>query len=155
MSNLEAKVTLDWGDGTYSFRLTVNGLLELEEKCSAPFTEIYGRLTAGRYSISDLRETIRLGLIGGGLEPAKALPLIRRYVDERPKAESQKVAQVVLGATLFGFQVAPLGNQEAAPEAEENPNVSTPPSSIETLLSSAISHLPTSTASRFGNGQQP
>jgi hypothetical protein len=152
MSNLKAEVTLDWGDGSYLFRLTVNGLLELEEKCKSAFTEVFQRLMTGTYSISDVRETIRLGLIGGGMEPAKALTLVRRYVDNRPKAEGQKPAQAILGATLFGFEAEPLGKVEAAPR-EEDPSGSTPPPSTPIPLSLAESISQTLTASRFGSGQ--
>lgn len=152
MSNIKAEVTLDWGDGEYLFRLTINGLIELEEKCSAPFTEVFRRLMAGAYSINDVRETVRLGLIGGGMEPGKALALVRRYVDARPKAESEKAAQAVLGATLFGFEEAPLGKEEAAPSAE-SPSASTPPPSTPTPQSLADSISQTLTASRFGSGQ--
>lgn len=151
MSNLAAEVVLDWADGTYMFRLPVNQLIELEEKCSAPFTVVYSRLTEGRYSITDVRETIRLALIGGGLEPTEAVKLVRRYVDERPKASNLPFARAALAATLFGFEVEPLGNPEAAP----NPSVSTPPESTRPPQSSEISALATSIASRFGSGQQP
>lgn len=150
MSNLKAEVPLNWGDGEYLFRLTVNGLIELEEKCGSPFTEVFRRLMAGAYSINDVRETVRLGLIGGGMEPGKALALVRRYVDARPKAESQKAAQAVLGATLFGFEDAPLGKAEAAPES---PSGSTPPPSTPIPQSLADSISRTLTASRFGSGQ--
>lgn len=151
MSNLSAEVVLDWADGTYMFRLPVNQLIELEEKCSAPFTVVYSRLTEGRYSVTDVRETIRLALIGGGLDPVDAVKLVRRYVDERPKASNLPFARAALAATLFGFEAEPLGNPEAAP----NPSVSTPPESTRPPQSSEISTLATSIASRFGSGQQP
>lgn len=153
MSNLQAEVTLDWGDGTYLFRLSVSNLLELEEKCSAPFTVIFQRLAGGAYSISDLRETIRLGLIGGGTDPARAMKLIKSYVDDAPKGSNLPVARAILGATLFGFAAEPLGNQKAAPT--DSPSASTPPASTKPLPSSEISRLATSIASRFGSGQQP
>lgn len=151
MSNLAAEVTLDWGDGTYLFRLSVAGLLELEEKTNSPFTVIYDRLNAGKFSSADLRETIRLGLIGGGMAPPKAKTLVERYVDGRPRLESWPHARAILGAVLFGFEVAPLGNPEAAP-SDESPNASTPPASIGTRLSSE-ELASTPVGFRFGNGQ--
>ncbi|WP_072389885.1 gene transfer agent family protein [Hyphomicrobium sp. CS1GBMeth3] len=153
MSNLKAEISIDWADGTYLFRLPVNQLLELEQKCDAPFATVYRRLATGAYSVTDLRETLRLGLIGGGAEPVKALQLLRNYFDDRPKAEALPVARAVLGAALFGFEVDDLGNQEAA--MEESQSASSPPTSTPPPRPSAGSPLRTSTASRFGNGQQP
>jgi len=152
MSNVQATVTMDWGDGTYTFRLTVTGAIELEEKCDAPFMVVHQRLAANAYKVSDVRETVRLGLIGGGMEPAKALGLVRKYVDDRPITENWLVARAVLGGLLFGFEAEPLGNQEAAPATA--PNVSTPPPSTERPRSSE-SPLRSLAKSRFGNSQQP
>lgn len=158
MSNLKAEVSIDWADGTYTFRLTVLGTIELEQKCDAAFTVINQRLTSGTYKVADVRETIRLGLIGGGLKPEAALKLVRRYVDDRPLIESWIVARTVLAGVLFWFEVEPLtdgappGNPAAAPMTA--PNVSTPPPSTETPRSSGA-RLSTLMTSRFGSSQQP
>jgi hypothetical protein len=156
MSNRQAQVDLDWGDGTYTFRMTVLGAIELEEKCDAPFAVVFKRLTAGDYKIADIRETIRLGLIGGGKTPPIALNLVRKYVDERPVAESVLTAQAVLGGLMFGFVLdakdeAPAeGKAEAAPTTVQS--VSTPPTSTERPRSSE-SPLKSLVRSRYGNGQ--
>lgn len=151
MSNLKAEVTTDWADGTYTFRLTVKGTLELEEKCDAPFTVIFQRLIEGTYRLEDVRQTIRLGLIGGGMEAAKAFKLVERYIDEPGRVtEHLPFARLILGGLLFGFEAEPLGNQEAA--SEESTSDSTPPPSTETQPSSD-STLETSMNSRSGNTQ--
>lgn len=125
--NLRGEITTDWADGTYTFRLTVAGAIELEQKCDAPIAVISARLQSGAYRVSDLRETIRLGLIGGGKSPVEALTVVRNYVDERPLAESWAVARLVMGGLMFGFEEAPLGKAEAAPTtAPEPPPASTP-----------------------------
>lgn len=152
MSNLKAEVSIDWADGTYLFRLTVPCTIELEQKCDAPFTVIHNRLATNAYKILDVRETVRLGLIGGGMAPPKALDLVRKYVDERPIAENSSVARAILLGLLFGFEAEPLGNREAAPMTD--PNVSTPPPSTETPPSWE-SPLKPLVRSRFGNSQQP
>lgn len=158
MSNRQAQVSLVWGDGEYTFRLSLLGTIELEEKCDAPWTVIQRRVEAGEYKRSDLRETIRLGLIGGGMEPTKAMTLVKRYVDDRPGAESWMPARLILHAAIFGFvedakeDVAPAGKPEAAPVTP--PSVSTPPASTEPPPSSGA-RLSTLLASRYGNGQQP
>jgi hypothetical protein len=75
-------ITLDWGDGTYVFRLPIGQLAELQTKCGAGLGKIFARLHSGRYQerstgdvvlnplqaefhYEDIVEVIRLGLIGG------------------------------------------------------------------------------------------
>lgn len=152
MSNLKAEVHAPFGDGEYTFRLTVPCLIELEQKCDAPFTVILRRLTSGEYKIEDVRQTIRLALIGGGMAPTEALRIVKRYVDETPPLEAAlKIARLALMGVLFGFEAAPLGNPEAAPAGSPTP--STPPPSTATPSSSASGPL-TSRLNRFGNSQQ-
>lgn len=131
--NNQGEITVTWGDGDYCFRLTVLGLIELEEKCSAPFSTVWQRVNLGAYGVNDVRETIRLGLIGGGMGPADALKLVRRYVDDRMNivgmAEHVQLVRLILAGVMFGFGTFPLGNEEAAPEA--SPSASTPPASPE------------------------
>lgn len=159
MSNLKAEVTASWGDAEYTFRLTVPCLIELEQKCEAPFTVIFQRLMSGMYGISDIRETLRLALIGGGKAPTEALKLVRQYVDDRPKTESLPVARMVLAGVLFGFEAAPLQPTGSAPEGKAEaapttvPNVSTPPPS-NGMPPSSGSRLRTLLPNRFGNSQQ-
>lgn len=116
--NLRAEVLATWAGGDHLFRLTVAMVLELEQKCAAPFGTIFHRVQAGQYAIEDILQTIRLGLIGGGMKPQDAAALMRAYVyPERPLAEAWAVARVILSAAMFGFEVAPLtaGKQTAAP----------------------------------------
>lgn len=128
--NHRGEITTAWGDGEYTFRLTVAGAIELEEKCDAPFAVIFGRLNQGAFKINDVRETIRLGLIGGGLPAVDAKKLVDRYCE--PLSENLNAARLVLAGLMFGFEAHPLGNQPAAPATEsESPNVSTPPPSTE------------------------
>jgi len=150
MSNVKGDFVTDWADGQYTFRLTVNGAIELEQKCEAPFAVIFQRLTSGQYKIADIREAIRLGLIGGGMVPSDALKLTRQYVDDRPLAENWPIARAILGGLMFGFEVSPLGKQKAAPETD--PSASTPPPSTPPPRSSG-SRLSTLMPSRFGNSQ--
>jgi len=151
MGNLKAELTTDWADGTYTFRLTPTLAIELEQKCDAPFAVIHHRLQTGTYKIADVRETIRLGLIGGGKTPVESLRLTRQYVDERPFAESWQIARLISGALMFGFEVEPLGKAEAAPKDQ---SASTPPISTATPPSSPGSRLRPLVESRFGNTRQ-
>lgn len=135
------KIELNWADGTYAFNIAkVAQALELEEKCGVGVAEIFDRLRTGRWWVNDVRETLRLGLIGGGLEPIRALKIVRRYVDERPWSESVQVALAVLMAAIVGVPGDDVGKK---PAAEPTANEDRPPSSAPMDGSSA----PPSTAS--------
>lgn len=114
--NNQANIETEWGDGIYSFRLTMKGIIELEQKCNAPIATIICRISENEFYASDIRETIRLGLIGGGMEPAHAVRLVTRYVDnldEFPLATNLTHARMILLAAFIGFQTSPLAR---APE---------------------------------------
>lgn len=110
-------VTFDWADGTYTFCLPNAQIGELQEKTGVGPMRLYRRLQSEDWFNEDLRETIRLGLIGGGLTPTKALSLVRRYVDERPKIESIEPAMKVIVSYLVGVPDDPVGKTPAAEDA--------------------------------------
>lgn len=97
-----AEVSLDWGDGTYVFALKWGQLIELQEKLDAGPFFILGRLTDGSWRVEDISTIIRLGLIGGGLDPVAALKKTRAYVEDRPPMENLLTAQTILSAACIG-----------------------------------------------------
>lgn len=116
----DARIEFDWADGTYSFRLAWGQLGELQEKCDAGPYVVLQRLHSGAWRIEDITNIIRLGLIGGGLEPSPALKLARRYVEDRPPMESLIPAQVILSAALMGAPEEPMGEGDAANPKESS-----------------------------------
>lgn len=98
----DASVTLDWGDGTYVFRLAWAQLIQLQEACDAGPQMILQRLGDNSWRVEYISHILRLGLIGGGLEPVKALKLVREYVEARPPLENFLYAQAVLSIGLLG-----------------------------------------------------
>ncbi|WP_341989757.1 GTA-gp10 family protein [Azorhizobium sp. AG788] len=128
-------ITLTWGDGEHLFRLGIGQLRELQEKASAvrvrmgaePIGPAFlaAEIGSGRWLVDDLRETLRLGLIGGGLKPLEALTLVQRYVDDRPLNENVIPAYAVLSAALVGALDEPVG-KEAPAGAEIEDGVSSP-----------------------------
>ena len=85
-----------------TFSLGLDQLRELEERSGRGPMATFQRLAAGAWSVDEVRETIRLGLIGGGKEPAEALKLVQRYVDGQPLERSIMLAMAVLAARLSG-----------------------------------------------------
>jgi hypothetical protein len=103
----DAAITFTWGDGEHRFRLGIGELRELQEKVDAGPSWLYARIEAGMWRVDDLREPIRLGLIGGGMKPELAARLVRTYVEGRPLYESVVPAMKVLAAAVAGAEDEP------------------------------------------------
>lgn len=109
---------LDWADGTYQFALRWGELSELQDACGAGPFVVLARLAASQWRIEDVSTTIRLGLIGGGVEPAKALKLVQTYVESRPSdlIVNASFARGILETSIVGAPDEPPGEHQAAPE---------------------------------------
>lgn len=116
----DGRIEFDWADGTYSFRLAWGQLAELQEKCDAGPYVVLQRLHSGAWRIEDITNIIRLGLIGGGSQPAAALKLVRAYVEDRPPMENLIPAQVILSASLMGAPEEKVGEVDAASQTENS-----------------------------------
>lgn len=108
------RIELDWADGTYPFCLPLAQLEELQTHCDAGPMVIADRLQHGRWKTQDVYQTLRLGLIGGGMAPVDALRLVTLYGPPvRPAAESALPALAVINAVLFGKPGEPVGKSPA------------------------------------------
>jgi hypothetical protein len=119
-----ATIILTWADGDYTFRLAWGELAKLQEATDAGPFVVLNRLQDGTWRIEDISSVIRLGLIGGGLEPIQALKLTRSYVESRPPLENVLVAVAVLQTALMG---APdeddlKKNEKATPASDSTPS---------------------------------
>lgn len=94
---------IDWADGEHEFRLRWGELIELQQQCDAGPGFILARMFSGQWRMEDISHIIRLGLIGAGMEPGKALNLVRTYVEQRPPRESLDLAIAILGAAVDGI----------------------------------------------------
>ena len=75
-------VEAPFGGEVRRFRLTIGGAEELEQKCDAGLPVIARRLISGEWRIADVRQTIRLGLVGAGMDDMAAQVLIQRYAEQ-------------------------------------------------------------------------
>ncbi|QWW69342.1 gene transfer agent family protein [Rhizobium sp. WYJ-E13] len=92
-----------FGDGEKSFAFPTRELIEeLERKTDVGIGALFRRFRASDYSLSDVLQTIRLGLIGGGVSPVEADQLVTVYGVGRPLAEIFAVADGVITALFFG-----------------------------------------------------
>lgn len=123
--NLAAEILLKFGDGQYLFALKLKQIEELQRKCRAGLGEIVQRVWTSSFYVADIVETIRLGLIGGGIPPHKAMELIETYVDGHPLVNESDpscpyaVARATLGAVYFGVRVAMEEHGDGGDEEEE------------------------------------
>lgn len=128
----DASITLKWADGNHKFRLSIGQIRELQEKVDAGPAWILDRVRTGAWRVDDLRETIRLGLIGGGAKHGEALKLVERYVDAFPLTDSVAPAMLILSAALFGAPDGERpGKRKAAGRPAKSPSVessASPPS---------------------------
>jgi hypothetical protein len=136
------EITLPWGDGERTFRLTVTDWEKVQEKCDAGPAEILSRLAPlftarsagidyrtiiangyiGTWRVHDVREPLYRGLMRGeGLDPTAAGKVIRELVDERPLIESVVMAYQVVLASLVGAEDESPDDAEGEPEGEVTP----------------------------------
>jgi hypothetical protein len=102
-----AKVTAEFGGEEHEFCLRWGELIELQEKCDAGPGMVLMRLVANQWRLEDVPAVIRLGLMGGGMDPAAASRLVRRYVEERTQDIGGEdglaiLAVKILSAALHG-----------------------------------------------------
>lgn len=143
----DTRIELDFADGRYSFWLALPQAVELERKCGGKsIFAMYDEMGAGlgmagdapvylgggKALITDIRETIRLGLIGGNngfvngeeieVGPNRARNLVDEYTyPARPMLEALNVAWSILHAAVVGID---LKKKDEAGEATENPSPS-------------------------------
>lgn len=119
--------SITWSHGTDDFCLSQIGLrLDLEERCNAGIGAIYHRLLSGAWFTADYRETIRLGLVGGGLSQERAKAVIERHVDGRPQAEFVLLAQQIIAAVMVPVPGEQPGKKPQANRGSKGRLSSTP-----------------------------
>ncbi len=91
-----------FGDAEREFCLTDDAILELERVSNTGIGALYLRAVALQFTVSDVAETIRLALIGGGASPAAAARLVNTYARNRPMSETFPLALDILDARWNG-----------------------------------------------------
>ena len=128
MSAEDGSVSLQFGDGEYIFRIAFGQWRELQESINKPRLEIGEQpigpmvllraLLEGNAWPHDVREVIRLGLIGGGMKTDRALVLVKRHVEGRPYFQSMPAARKILQYAMFGPPDDPVGKEQTPADPE-------------------------------------
>lgn len=155
----DGSVVCEFGGEERRFRLRIGELRELQEKIN----ERRGAHPIGPWSLlqlvikgdawpDDLREIIRLGLIGGGCRIELVGGLVKRYVDERPMRDSWSVAMLVLGKAIVGDDYDQVGKKKSEDQTTTATTFSGSPISTDQAPQSD-SHPDKSTSAPSGNSQ--
>jgi hypothetical protein len=128
----DGSVTLEqWGEPT-TFRLAIGEFRQLQDAINRPRaelglpslgpSELFRALVALNVWPHEVREVLRLGLIGAGMKGDRALVLIKRHV-EIPGMfkQSCEMACAVLGTALYGVPDDPVGKAPAPADQETTP----------------------------------
>ncbi len=151
----DGSIILPFADGEYRFRLGIGELRELQEKTGVGPMALFQRLGHNLWHIDDVREPIRLGLIGGGMNPTQALAKVGRYVAPGDLMNNVVTALHIVRAALMGDPEDQVGKKQAAAALTTTPagesdsaNSSEPPPRLD-------GRSMTSTAQAFGNSPPP
>lgn len=102
-TNHYAAIKAIFGVDEYPFRVGWHEAAEWEEKRARSLMLTFQQsLGARSMMLEDVREIVRLGLVGGGMVPAEAVRLVKRYVEQRPIGENVELALTIMDAALFG-----------------------------------------------------
>lgn len=98
----DGSVELFWGEGLTRFRLGIGELLALEDKFDVGCAALVERFRDGTWRLSEAREILRIGLVGGGAGMEASNRLIDRWFDRMGIAplEHAPFAMAVLTAGL-------------------------------------------------------
>ncbi len=128
---MDGRLETVWGGDERVFRLGIGELLALEDACDVAVFEIYMRICGQRWGVRDVRETLRLGLIGGGMEAKRAKRLVDENAGSGKLGEASRLAVVVLGKALIGDEPGKAAGGVTMGETTA-PTGSPPPLSTET-----------------------
>lgn len=108
----DGRITIFWGDGENQFRFAIGQFRELQERVNtrrqamnAPLIGPMSLLNLLRTNDAwpdDVRDILRIGLIGGGMSPQAAHQKLVQYFDRRPLLESNQTALAILLTGLVG-----------------------------------------------------
>ncbi|WP_242217253.1 gene transfer agent family protein [Shinella zoogloeoides] len=91
-----------FGDAEYAFHLPPELVIELERKTAHGIGGLFRRFLASDFGFSDLTEVLRLGLVGGGMDPKEASALVATYAAILPVTRLYLTAMPVLDALMSG-----------------------------------------------------
>ena len=115
-------VMLVWPGGEHPFHLALGEFEGLQQKTDCGPEYLLLKLRSGQWSASELFETLRFGLIGGGMDQDAALKAVRNAFDRHPLISFKVPALAVLVGGLYGPADDPAGEDLPAGDPTPNPS---------------------------------
>lgn len=126
---LDGSIEIAWGGDLRLFRLPIAQLLALEEKRDLAVAVIHARLMRAEYAVADVTETLRLGLMGAGVDAREAGRLVETHCGSGQIEAGSVVAFYVLTAALDAPKALVLaGKAQAGTDETEASAFPSPPS---------------------------
>lgn len=129
---------IQWPGGAHDMVLTLGHLRALQKVCDAGPEEILIRMMARRWRVDDVFETLRQGLIGGGMDRGEASRLVTQLMEQHGTGKGGLAAFV--GPAIEALTFALYGDADedsttGKPPAgeEQRPASGTSPASTETV----------------------
>ena len=107
---MQNSVDLEFADGTYTFKLGMRQICELEEKCKCGIGELAARCLAGYYGdLGAETQDLKFGVYDVvetevTVKPHDAKALVDRYVMDQPLIDGWKLACIILLACVHGYE---------------------------------------------------
>ena len=108
-----------FGDGPRVFALPIKQLQALQERRNAGPLALVRTIETGNWQVEDVIDTLRLGLIGGGLPLHQADALVQTGVADLGLVEAARLAVLILADALAPRERSAEGKAPAPAAATE------------------------------------
>lgn len=88
-----------------AFDLPLGELFDVEAACDAAIGVLYRRFATTSYSVRDVLHVLRLGLVGGGMDPVEAERLVKEQMGLKPIAPLGTLAADLILQVMTGPEV--------------------------------------------------
>ena len=133
MASRDGGIRLFFEDGEHDFRLGIGELKTLQEKRDAGPLLILTRLRTGAWFVEDIYESVRLGLVGGGMDKEAAY----RKVEQNVRSGNLLVCLAIATAVVFAALADVEDDAPGEVPAEAEPTPPTPASESDGQASTA------------------
>ena len=128
-----AKVRAFFGDREHDFALLIGQCVELQELTDCGLGECLSRVEQLR--VKEMKEVIRLGLVGAGMDKHEAFRLMERHVVAGELGVCGSLAFQIVAAAITGAEDEPLGESKgdgtsespSPAESSDGPSSTAPP----------------------------
>lgn len=108
-----------WKGGDHNFLLQIGEFRALQTATEVGPLFLLGRIAGSQWFVDDIIETIRLGLIGGGMDELAAKKLVNKVLVDNPTEifKHAPLALFILKSSLMGDENDPVGEDD---QGEQN-----------------------------------